>query len=150
MKRFLCLMILLTPVLLAAAPIAPNAVPNSAAAQTTTTPFKLVENCNEWIEARQQNTAEPTIYWLQGFVAAFDQYEYTGKNPKGVMGNAKGNDLATWMDDYCQKNNQSTPQEAIESLIEERKPAQKACPVRRSGGRPCPRAKEEAIPEIGE
>ncbi len=132
MKYFLLLTVLLGPSLLTAAPI------------------NVVQNCSEWLDARQQNTAEPTLYWIQGFVAAYDQYEYTGKNPNGVMGNAEGNDLATWMDDYCQQNNQSNPQEAIESLIEERKPPQKACPVRRSGGRPCSRAKEEDIPEIGD
>ena len=137
MKHSLPQLALLLPLLLAAAPVA-------------ATPINVAESCSEWIEVRQQSTAEPTIYWLQGFVAAYDQYEYSGKHPKGVMGNAKGNDLASWLDGYCQKNSQSNPQAAIESLIEERKPAQKACPVRRSGGRPCPRAKAEDIPEIGE
>jgi hypothetical protein len=137
LKHSLPQLALLLPLLLAAAPV-------------VATPTNVAENCSEWAEARQQSTAEPTIYWLQGFVAAYDLYEYTGKNPKGVMGSAEGDDLATWMDSYCQKNSQSNPQAAIESLIEERKPAQKACPVRRSGGRPCPRAKKEEIPEIGE
>lgn len=132
MKFPLMFLVLLSPSLLTAAPI------------------KIAETCDEWIDARQQHTAKPTTYWLQGFIAAYNEYQYMGKNPKGIMGNAKETDIAKWLDGYCQKHSQSYPQEAIESLIEERKPAQKACPVRRSGGRPCPRAKEEEIPELNQ
>lgn len=115
----------------------------------TAAPANIAATCGEWVDARQQHEAQPTTYWLQGFIAAYNEYQYTGKNPNGIMGNAKETDIAKWLDNYCQKHPQSNPQGAIESLIEERKPAEKACPVRRSGGRPCPRPKKEEIPEIG-
>jgi len=75
--------------------------------------IKIADTCNEWTNIRQQQTAGPTTYWIQGFIAAYNQYEYTGSNPKGVMGNSNEADIETWLDNYCQKNTQSNPRTAI-------------------------------------
>tara|TARA_R110001592_G_scaffold260282_1_gene524772 strand:- start:102673 stop:103116 length:444 start_codon:yes stop_codon:yes gene_type:complete len=97
----------------------------------------VAQECPQWVDARKQKTEQTTLYWLQGFIAAYNKYEYTGKHKEGVLKSSDPKVIAKWMDDYCQSNPTSNSQEAIESLIEERKPAQKACPVKKSSGRPC-------------
>lgn len=107
------------------------------------TPTNIAENCQQWENTRAQQSEQATLYWLQGFVAAYNEYEYRGKHPDGVFKTSDSAVIATWLDEYCQTNPQSNPQEAVESLIEEKKPPQKACTVRKSGGRPCIPAKEK-------
>lgn len=110
-------------------------------------PLTVASNCQQWIKVRHQSTEQTTLYWLQGFVAAYNEYEYTGRNPQGVLRSSDPIIITEWLDGYCLNNPQSNPQEAVESLIEEKKPEQKACPVKRSSGRPCVPSKEEDIPE---
>jgi hypothetical protein len=112
-------------------------------------PLTVANNCQQWTTVRQQSSEQNTLYWLQGFVAAYNEYAYTGRNPQGVLRSSDPKVITEWLDGYCQNNPQSNPKKAVESLIEEKKPEQKACPVKRSSGRPCIPSKEEDIPEGG-
>lgn len=107
------------------------------------TPTNIAENCQQWENTRAQKSEQATLYWLQGFVAAYNEYEYRGSHPQGVLKTSDPQFISKWLDEYCQINPQSNPQEAVESLIEAKKPPQKACTVRKSGGRPCSKAKEK-------
>lgn len=114
-------------------------------------PMPIAETCGQWQQVRQQSTEEATMYWLEGFVAAYNEYEYRGKHPKGVFKTSDPKVISKWLDDYCQNNPDSSPKEAVESLIEEKKPPQKACPVKKSSGRPCiPSQEEEEVEATGE
>ena len=117
-------------------------------AETLATESSTAANdCQQWTTVRHQGTEQATLYWLQGFVAAYNEYEYTGRNSKGVLRSSDPKVITEWLDGYCQNNPKSNPQEAVESLIEEKKPVQKACPVKRSSGRPCIPSKEKYVPE---
>jgi len=105
----------------------------------------IAENCQQWKDVRHEKAEQTTMYWLQGFVAAYNEYEYRGRHPEGVFKTSDSTVIATWLDEYCQNNPQSNPQKAVESLIEEKKPPQKACPVKKSSGRPCIPLKEEDV-----
>lgn len=107
----------------------------------------VADDCQQWTIVRQQGAEQSTLYWLQGFVAAYNEYEYTGRNPQGVLRSSDPKVITQWLDGYCKNNPKSNPQKAVESLIEEKKPIQKACPVKRSSGRPCIPSQEEDIPE---
>lgn len=107
----------------------------------------IADDCKQWTTVRQQGVEQATLYWLEGFVAAYNEYEYTGRNPQGVLRSSDPKVITQWLDGYCQNNPKSNPQKAVESLIEEKKPIQKACPVKRSSGRPCIPSKEEDISE---
>lgn len=113
-------------------------------------PGKIAENCSEWLEVRQQNNHGPSLNWLQGFVAGYNEYKYAGKHPQGVLGTEKDTDLAKWMDSYCQQNISSNPRVAIESIIETRQHVKKGCPVRKQSGRPCIPTEEEKQPELNQ
>ena len=113
-------------------------------------PDKIAENCSEWLDARKQNSHGPSLNWLQGFVAGYNEYKYAGKHPQGVLGTNKGSEVAEWMDNYCQKNINSNPRAAIESIIETRQHVKKGCPVRKQSGRPCIPAKEVKQPELNQ
>jgi hypothetical protein len=108
-------------------------------------PTTIAKTCSQWKQIRQQAAEQTTMYWLEGFIAAYNQYEYRGRHPRGVFKTSDQQVIVKWLDDYCQANPNSNPQEAVESLIEEKKPAQKACPVKKSSGRPCIPSKEEDI-----
>ena len=104
---------------------------------------EIAINCQQWLDVRQEKAEQATMYWLQGFVAAYNTYEYRGNHPKGVFKTDDTKVIAKWLDDHCQNKPESNPQEAVESLIEEKKPYEKACPIRKSSGRPCIPSKEE-------
>lgn len=110
---------------------------------THATPMNIAENCQQWENTRAKQSEQATLHWLQGFIAAYNEYEYRGSHPQGVLKTSDPQFVTKWLDEYCQTNPQSNPQEAVESLIEEKKPPQKACAVRQSGGRPCSKAKEK-------
>jgi len=107
----------------------------------------VADDCQQWTTVRQQGAEQTTLYWLQGFVAAYNEYEYTGRNPQGVLRSSDPKVITQWLDGYCKNNPKSNPQKAVESLIEEKKPIQKACPVKRSSGRPCIPSQEEDTSE---
>lgn len=113
-------------------------------------PLKVSINCPEWVEARQQNNYQNALSWLQGYVSAYNEYEYSGRDPDGVLGTKDSDEVAEWMDNYCKKNEASNPQEAIATLIEKRKHVKNACPVRKQSGRPCIPDEEEEKPELNE
>ncbi len=132
MKYPLVLVALLVPVLLHAEPL------------------QVSIDCPEWVAARKQDNYQNSLAWIQGFVAAYNQYEYAGSDANGVLGTHDDNAVAKWMDNYCQENTSSNPREAIESLIDQRKHVKNACPTRRQSGRPCPQEKEAEKPAINE
>ena len=113
-------------------------------------PLTISLDCAEWQKARQENNYHNALSWLQGYVTAYNQYEYTGRDPEGVLGTRDSEAVAQWMDNYCKQHKASTPKEAIESLVEERQHVKKACPVRRQSGRPCIPAEEAEKPDINE
>lgn len=113
-------------------------------------PGKVAENCAEWIEVRRQNNHEPSLNWLQGFVAGYNEYKYAGKHPHGVLGTEKDAEVTKWMDSYCQQNIDSNPRAAIESIIETRQHVKKGCPVRKQSGRPCVPAEEAEQPGLNQ
>lgn len=129
--------------LLAFLPLSPLVAKESLAAESLT----VANNCQQWMTARHQNTEQTTLYWLQGFVAAYNEYKYTGRHSQGVLRSSNPKIITEWLDGYCQNNPKSNPKEAVESLIEEKKPVQKACPVKRSSGRPCIPPREKDVPE---
>lgn len=113
-------------------------------------PLNVAMNCPEWQKSRQQDSYQSALSWLQGYVAAYNEYAYAGSDPEGVLGTTDSEAVANWMDNYCQQNTSSNPREAIAALIDERKHEKKACPIRRQSGRPCIPAEEEEKPEINE
>jgi len=100
-------------------------------------------SCDDWLEVRQEQTEASTLYWFNGFISAYDKYEYTGKHPQGVLKNIKQASVSNWLDEYCLSNKKETLQGAIESLIKEKKPMVKACSVKKQSGRPCIPYKEK-------
>lgn len=113
-------------------------------------PLKVSLNCPEWMEARSNGNHQLSLAWLQGFITAYNQYEYSGSDPDGVLGTNDADAVAQWMDNYCQQNTTSNPREAIESLIDQRKHVKKACATRRQSGRPCPQGDDGEKPAINE
>jgi hypothetical protein len=107
-------------------------------------------NCPEWVQARQQNDYQNALSWLQGYISAYNEYEYAGKDPDGVLGTKDADAVAQWMDNYCKQNESSNPQEAIANLIEKRQHLKNACPVRKQSGRPCIPEEEPEKPAINE
>ena len=41
-------------------------------------------SCGEWVEERKQDNKGflITLSWIQGFISAYNDYVYSGKNPK--------------------------------------------------------------------
>lgn len=107
-------------------------------------------DCPQWVAARKQNNYQNSLSWLQGFVAAYNQYGYSGSDPKGVLGTDDSDEVAKWMDGYCQQHATDNTRDAIASLIDQRKHVKNACPVRRQSGRPCPQKEEIEKPAIND
>lgn len=59
------------------------------------------------------------MHWVQGYLSAYNQYTYRGKNPNGVFGNADHQALAIWLDNYCSASPLDTPANGMVKLIEE-------------------------------
>lgn len=78
-------------------------------------------SCGEWVEERKANTYHATLHWLQGFISAYNEYVYRGKNPNGVFGNADHKAIAVWMDNYCKANPLNSPHDGAVVLIDELK-----------------------------
>ena len=97
----------------------------------------VASTCNEWIKVRQDKSEKLTLHWFEGFVSAYNKYQYTGKHPQGVLKDIKQNDTSSWLDSYCLTNGNASLPNAVESLIDEKKPMVKACAFKKSGGRPC-------------
>ncbi len=76
-------------------------------------------SCGEWVEERKQNTYHATLHWMQGFISAYNEFVYSGRNPDGVFGNADLKAIAVWMDNYCQQNPLSSPYNGTVLLIKE-------------------------------
>jgi hypothetical protein len=100
----------------------------------------------QWDSVRQNQSEQATLYWLEGFLSAYNKYEYTGKHPEGVLHSADPKVITGWLDGYCLSNPQSSPQIAVESFIDEKKLPVKACAIKKSSGRPCI-PYEEDLPE---
>lgn len=103
MRVFTLLLVLLIPVTSAATPI------KGAGASS----------CGDWVEDRKQDSYHPKLHWIQGFISAYNQYVYFGKNPNGVFGSADHKAIAVWMDNYCQQNPLSSPHDGAVLLIRE-------------------------------
>jgi hypothetical protein len=106
----------------------------------------IAKNCEQWDSVRQNQSEQATLYWLEGFLSAYNKYEYTGKHPEGVLHSADPKIITGWLDGYCLSNPQSSPQIAVESFIDEKKLPVKACAIKKSSGRPCI-PYEEDLPE---
>jgi hypothetical protein len=76
-------------------------------------------SCGEWLEGRKQDSYQAQLHWIQGFISAYNQYVYFGKNPNGVFGSADHKSIAVWMDNYCQQNPLSSPHDGAVLLIKE-------------------------------
>lgn len=76
-------------------------------------------SCGEWVEERMQNAYHATLHWMQGFISAYNQFVYSGRNQNGVFGNADHKAIAVWMDNYCQHNPLSSPHDGTVLLIKE-------------------------------
>jgi len=58
-------------------------------------------SCNDWLNARRDNSAQASsrIAWILGYVTGFNQY---GSKPAGdVSGGMGTEELMMWIDDYC-------------------------------------------------
>jgi hypothetical protein len=97
----------------------------------------IASSCGEWVKVRQNGSEKVTLYWFDGFISAYNKYEYTGKHPQGVLKNIGQKNISSWLDKYCLSNTGDTLQGAVESLIDEKKPIVKACAFKKSSGRPC-------------
>lgn len=76
-------------------------------------------SCGEWTEERRNNTYQPTLHWIQGFISAYNHYVYEGRSPDGVFGSADHKALAAWMDNYCSQNPLNSPYDGLPTLIDE-------------------------------
>jgi hypothetical protein len=103
----------------------------------------VANNCGQWGQTRLSQSEQATLTWLQGFVSAYNEYKYKGKHPKGVLGTAAPETIARWVDEYCLENPKGNLQKAVGSIIDKRKPMVKACPLKKSSGRPCIPYKED-------
>tara|TARA_B110000503_G_scaffold126340_1_gene194848 strand:+ start:2724 stop:3203 length:480 start_codon:yes stop_codon:yes gene_type:complete len=106
----------------------------------------IAKNCEQWSSARQNQSEQATLYWLEGFVSAYNKYEYKGSHPEGVLHSVNPKIITGWLDGYCLSNLESSPQIAVESFIDEKKLPVKACAIKKSSGRPCI-PYEEDLPE---